>query len=617
MRKITYFLLLLLLASCSPQPAPNPHPWAPFLRALDPVDASTPAHDLTAVYLRKQTDTIQIRIDVLYFDNPKDLSIDVQIISEATPQTSPIIIHVPSQTESTRIRLDPQLATVIIDLPLTEIPSRPRVDVSTPEDQILDIKLDSPAITQTAPLLLTFYDTFAARLPAEALRSWDGAHTGPRGERHGLKYLLDAAIEFQAPIALLDLKEPENLSALDAMGLLPQIETLEKKGLLILPEQPEQEPIFDLPPSPFTYREIGSTAPYTFSALTDPSHLYRPVFKKNTFIPIATETDITQPTTNGPSLEVRRKLLENALNADETDLFVLGGSLAESTWGSPDMVGKMLAYFSSRPYIRILNAEDLLSFSSNSDNAILPQSKESKDERTLQIQSTLEFAKNWAKTSLTYPVHHCQAGLPIDLPDCVLANDTYLAIFDLQTASLTYLFSLEQDSSSPNMHQLVGPSWQIAPGIDLYPGAFIDDKTYTHTINGDTLTFISVDHTRSKAFTLTEFGLKVSYQTQEPVSVQIPLLIDPNSRFTSGWAERYIGESFPNEIHWGLEDGMMVVVQTDGEIMMSRFNESLALLSKSEDPDFDYPPGHYVPFPMTIVNVEMQGSSLLWIKPTH
>jgi hypothetical protein len=58
----------------------------------------------------------------------------------------------------------------------------------------------------------------------------------------------------------------------------------------------------------------------------------------------------------------------------------------------------------------------------------------------------------------------------------------------------------------------------------------------------------------------------------------------------------------------------MVSVQTRGLITMRAFNELLSLLANPEDPDFDYPPGHYVPFPMAIAEVEMQDGYFLRLE---
>jgi hypothetical protein len=85
-------------------------------------------------------------------------------------------------------------------------------------------------------VLLAFWNTVPAYTPAQALRRWDGAHTGPYGERHGLHLLLQAVRRSKVPVVLLDLKTPAALSALDFLGKLPQIQNLSTQGLLILPE---------------------------------------------------------------------------------------------------------------------------------------------------------------------------------------------------------------------------------------------------------------------------------------------------------------------------------------------------------------------------------------------
>ncbi|MGB7876504.1 MAG: hypothetical protein WBL25_19150 [Anaerolineales bacterium] len=622
---IAGILFLILLTACSPpseRTLQSDHPWANALRALNPADATTPAYDLTAVYLRANDENLQIRIDLLDFHSSKELSLDIRIEDASAPDAVPLEIHLPTEGDSTRISIDPQLATAILEIPLSEIPSDSRVDVSTPEDEITGLTLDGPVPTQYAPLLLTFHEAFTGRFPAEALRAWDGAHSGPRGERHGLKHLLDAAEEYQVPIVLLDLKEPANLSALDAMGVLPRIRRMEQAGLLILPDQPEQEVLFEFSSSPFAWGTLTSRS--TFVLSSDLSHIYRPLFSNTRLIPIAAGAEATQPTSEGPSLEVRRALLDTALNTDEKDLLVLGGNLRFTTWGSPDMAGPTLAYFASRPYIHSLSADDLMDFSTKSDEPeVLPANlSESIPNLKFQYENltrpVLDFAKNWDGS----PLSQCETDLDKDGGlECILADENYLAILDPQGARLTYLFTREGE----NLHQLIGPSWQVAVGLsdpstwDLsageaadpgaYPGAFadVDDpfKPYETAIEGSTFTFTSLDGTRVKTFKLTKTGLEVEYQTEETMTTQISLLVDPDTRFTPGWAEKYTQQNTPGGITWGLENGLMVSVQAEGAVTMRAFNESLSLLSIPEDPDFDYPPGHYVPFPMAIAEVEM------------
>ena len=97
---------------------------------------------------------------------------------------------------------------------------------------------------------------------------------------------------------------------------------------------------------------------------------------------------------------------------------------------------------------------------------------------------------------------------------------------------------------------------------------------------------------------------------------QIPLLVNPDTRFTPGWANKYMEQNTPGGIAWGLDDGPMANIHIvperkfDGEITISAFNQSLSLLNSPEDPDFDYPPGHYLPFPMAVAKITLDGGTL-------
>jgi hypothetical protein len=82
---------------------------------------------------------------------------------------------------------------------------------------------------------VALWNTFPAYTPAQALKNWDGAHTGPDSSRHGLRHLLDAVDSSDIPVVLLDLKYPAWLAALDMTGGLSRIQYLEKKRLIILP----------------------------------------------------------------------------------------------------------------------------------------------------------------------------------------------------------------------------------------------------------------------------------------------------------------------------------------------------------------------------------------------
>ncbi|MDP2995744.1 MAG: hypothetical protein Q8N46_11560, partial [Anaerolineales bacterium] len=241
---------LLLIASCVPAPAHRDWVYAD-LRLLDPVDdTSTPSTDILAVYTRRFGSDLEIRVDLL--DLPLTPDYHLQILLDTLPGGNPwdLTIDIPTDGRPSvtpansnlipRLIRDPWMDTVIVRFNRLDIPQLFTLQVasftpgdSTPADVTDLVRSDALPPTQRAPLALVFWDVFPAATPAQALRRWDGAHTGPRGERHGLKHILDNAGQYGVPVALLDLKTPASLAALDYLGITPQIQSLTSHGLLI------------------------------------------------------------------------------------------------------------------------------------------------------------------------------------------------------------------------------------------------------------------------------------------------------------------------------------------------------------------------------------------------
>ncbi len=101
--------------------------------------------------------------------------------------------------------------TIVIRLDRSLVPTGPgalRLQVFTTAPGALDVVDQTPSflangiqLVPRAPLLLAFWDTLPAATPAQALRRWDGAHTGPFGKRHGLFRLLQTSAEAGVPVA--------------------------------------------------------------------------------------------------------------------------------------------------------------------------------------------------------------------------------------------------------------------------------------------------------------------------------------------------------------------------------------------------------------------------------
>lgn len=692
-------LLLLPAVSCGAPPSATS--WtAGDLRLLDPAgNAATPATDLVAVYVRTVGQDLQVRVDLLdlSFDDEYKLGVFIFERDNVSPplsvfiepgKVSPVFDHAASQWSDIRARVvrDPWFDTITISFNRSLLADRILIAVGTflpseaPEEtQPITtyqpaavqnstplIALDDPPPAARAPVLLAFTNTFPAATPAQALRRWDGAHTGPTGERHGLRLLLDGVRANNLPVALLDLKTPASLAALAYLGALSDVRTLSEKGLLILPDVADGEPVdisldlnrraakgFNLPSSPFVYApDLVPGAHYQFISLPDTTHVS--ISGNTRLIPTPAADPAPQATVDGPSLEVRRALMDLAFSNDAAKLLVLGGSLPDSTWGQADRAAPTFAWLAAHPWIHVLDADDLKTFPVGASdqppglvttedtflaslqaapkNAITDSAWQTYLMLTAPTDDiplrelrwnylgqvgTLVAASRWADRPFTQ--YDCSVDLDRNLrPECILANRNYFAVIETDGARLTHLFFGEHQLVGPTAQFAIGLSdpseWNKIPGDGADPGqvmgAFVDEvqpfQEYAASWSAPgTLTLTNADGSRAKIFQLTEDGLEVMYQVQGPVSTKIPLAVNPQ-KFFSGPSEYVAAQSAGSWI-WGPANGIRVQVRTDAAISAINFTDSLPFLDLPEDPNVDYPPGHYLPFPLSLVTIHSNG----------
>ncbi len=389
-------------------------------------------------------------------------------------------------------------------------------DPVTLADEVRNVRSDAQPPVNRAPILVAFWDAFPATTPAQALRRWDGAHTGPLGDRHGLLHILNGAGQFGVPVALLDLKNPASLAALDFMGNIPILKDLYGRGLLILPDVASGESAavaldlsrrasagFDLPASQFVYAVSAdpSILPTSlpgyrarFLSLADATHLASSGVTRLIPLPPA---DTIQATEDGPSLDVRRAMFRTAISPDPADLVALGGSLPHSTWGDSDMAYPTFEWIAAHPWIQSLTGQDLLTFPAQAQPAVsLPAAikpawladlqtapKNSVTQSAWQTFLTLTApttdiqlqalrnaylgqvgellaAAKWAENKA--PRGDCTEDLNGDgHAECILANQNYFAVLEPAGARLTHFFYI--NANGP--HQVVGPSSQFAVGL--------------------------------------------------------------------------------------------------------------------------------------------------------
>jgi hypothetical protein len=262
-----------------------------------------------------------------------------------------------------------------------------------------------------------------------------------------------------------------------------------------------------------------------------------------------------------------------------------------------------------------------------------PQLSALRQSYTGQVWSLLHAA-HWAAAlgaAAPGPLASCQVDPDHDgQPECLLVSGQFYAQFEIADGSLTYLFAAYSPQSQPAgwpdlIHQFVGPSsqfitglsspdtWQPAAGLlaepSTIPGAFTGPGTgFLPAFDHGNLLFTLPGGNALKTFRLTDTGLQVEYQLASGVSypaAQIPLALDPWRRFAPGWADLYRAESSANQWSWQIQAGPRLLVNTSTSLTGGDFNQSRSLFSAAEDPNQDFPPAHFAPFPLAVLQVSL------------
>ncbi len=368
---------------------------------------------------------------------------------------------------------------------------------------------------------------------------------------------------------------------------------------------------------------------------------------------------------------------EENLGRDRSYL-VLGGSLPQSAWGQPASARAGLDYVYAHPWISIVSPtdvrsgillnvvrwspainfaaaklapddllENLLAAPQNSAShsawqayralfaPIFPPSPQLPllRQEYLGEVSTLLKAARWVDDR--QPMGDCDTDLDGDgQPECILANDRSLALFELEGGTLTHLFLACPDTSLAKAYQVVGPSSQLITGLsepmewNLDEGENLpaDPGVFTGALSGppgeflaeitlDQLVLKSADGLISKSYQLAPKGLHVEIRSQFPAQLPnpmvVPVLIEPAESLKRGRLEQYQSSQTPPEIAWQVNEQTQLVLHTVNDFTVISFLDSWDLLARTEDPNYTYPPGHYLPFPLVILQISSNGNIFL------
>jgi hypothetical protein len=224
------------------------------------------------------------------------------------------------------------------------------------------------------------------------------------------------------------------------------------------------------------------------------------------------------------------------------------------------------------------------------------------------------------------PVNDCSTDPDLDgEAECILASEQIFALFEPSGARLVVALGHLQGQA----FQWIAPSSQFFIGLSdpgewepdqgpagdplAIPGGFSDSRftwsPYSVRSQTNGLVFTSPDGTIQKTFTLTSGGLRARYlfSDGDPITVSLPLAVNPNTRFTPDWGDRYKMFSNDPDWTWGLLPEPRVRVRTDGQVTARTMVDSRPQLSFPENPNQNFPPGHFLPFPLAVLEIRGDG----------
>lgn len=795
MRRLLIFLLLLILPACQFGPLPPVYPIWQYsdLRIFDSPGDAIPSQDIIAAYTRLADEEFQIRLDFLDLETlptadlyialdiqpggqnslPSGVSTrvewDILLIFPASGQLHAMVSAPPFETRprampvsGLRIIRNPMMDYVTLSIRQEAIglPGGAwQVEVFVVSEEG-DVPVDTlgpfSAFADSPPqarVLFAFWNTLPAYTPVQALRRWDGAHTGPLGGRHGLHNLLRAARNYAVPLVLLDLNNPASLSALDFLESGTLVQEMVASGTLILPValpalSPAEFPVpawaleriatenreicsrFGLPSSPFLYDPGGgllasmngwSSRPFQALFLREKAgeEIHRsengvrsPARWRNLTTISIPPQESDQAGEDGPSLGVRRQLMEAALLADSGNsgsYLALGGDLPVSTWGIPQYTRSALAWIKAHPWIQVLTAQDIAGLPAgqkgfeppldeiDSSSAwvtsletalqsapesslaqaawetyrslVSPQWPEAEQLSQLRSQylgqvGSLLLAADWESCfqGVSISGEVCRA-LPASTcaldPDrdgemeCLLASERVFALFE-PDGVLSWAFARIGEGGQAQVHQVIGPSSQLATGLgdssgwnlsdphqadpQVSRGAFLSknitggyqESIFIANIQNEELIFsaqgaLDPGSVLERRYRLAEDGILAQVRFipgAPPGIVEVYFSLDPTLRFRPNWrrsyqfeqmdAQRWLLSTRPGVSGAGYE-GFQVIISANQPLTLDSFRDSRRYLTIPENPDLEMPAGHYLAFPLARFEIASQGDLAIQI----
>jgi hypothetical protein len=637
------------------------------LRIIDPVDAELPSMDIIALYIKESSENLDLRLDLLelsitdqqdlfigldykpvgsefyYFGTNKAIQSEIKWdIALEIPSTGEIKGYT-SQGElisgiKARVLRDTAMDTITISIDTQNIlpkgsPISIEVLLVDPLSSLISDRLN-PVSSRSIPpnparIIMGFYNTFQPYSPAQSIRMWDGAHTGPLSSRHGLRHLIENANNANINISLYDICTPIAVSGLNYLGVYQDVLSLIGRELI----------------------DVGCCFCDRSVALSGNCGDLNGdiVYAKE----LSQQLDAVLP------VELRKQIVNASIN---DGILLIGGDFSESAWGNPVFSANAFNYIKNHPWIIALKSSDLIKpinvgesgcvnkqeFVKNIDTIVHDNFKKQYfftpdnklKELAWQVYTTVAFPKNdhaylihenyfgqlghilsaAAWYDEPYSLFTCDIDLDWDQQnECILSSDNFYLTFELTGGYLAFAYYRDDKG----VHQIAAPMSEVVVGLgdpseyDLMNGVFadssliqgvlasIDDSEYIfgYKIGSGLIELFNESVGIRKTFRITDNSLQIGWNATRPVRYDIPLAIDPWQRFDINWSDQYYKEQVDDIWLLGIKDQLALHINSSSDGHFATFLDSQIYIRQAEDPNFEYPRGHYLPFPFAILEL--------------
>ena len=233
----------------------------------------------------------------------------------------------------------------------------------------------------------------------------------------------------------------------------------------------------------------------------------------------------------------------------------------------------------------------------------------------------LIYAAQWSHN----PTHILSADLDVDwdgMPEIILASDQFIAILEPDDGRMVLAGSKYDLWIAPSSLFAVGlgspENWKLGFGsasdLQVIPGAFSDPTypsfPYTISIEPNQVTLTHPDFPLQKTVQLTSTGFSISIKNLPENQAVLPMVLATHHFMPSDWAAAAQPSCQAHTCSLPTSSGFLTV-KSNAAITLTSSLDSAPFMQSPEIPDRNYPPGHFLPFPLA--TLDFTGSRILQI----